>query len=177
MEGKRADLRNYSRKGLKKAVQRAAEKEWKARVTTNSRLCDTYSQVHTLKRRGYLGVDFPGRQVLLKLRVDDLALGASRWMTSKQILPACDLVRRGPETRQHFVLDCGALQDIRDRHGEVLSLCVHPFPDRETAFKALILAHPANAVDDVARAKLVGALLLDLWKERCQRLNVRFDLW
>ena len=146
----------------------------KARVSTNTRLRDTYSQVHTLKQRGYLGADFPGRQVLLKLRVDDLALGASRWLTSKEELPACKLCLRGPETRQHFVLDCMALQHIRDRHSELLS---RQYPNRETAFRALILAHPASSADDVAQARRVGALFLDLWKERCQRLKLRSDLW
>ena len=47
----------------------------------------------------------------------------------------------------------------------------------DLAFKAVILTHPATATDDTARAKLVGALLLDLWKERCSQLGQRMDLW
>ena len=115
IDGEAADLRKYSRRGLAKAVHRGAETEWKIRVAASSRLRDSYSAAHTLKRRGYLSIDFPGRQVLLKLRVDDLALGASRWVAERTTLPVCELCRRGPETRQHFVLACRSLQHVRVR--------------------------------------------------------------
>ena len=175
IDGSTADVRNYSRDQLKRTVHAAAEKEWRVRVATSRRLKDSYSQNHTLTRRGYLSADFPGRQVLLKLRVDDLALGASRWTGLQQTVPACLLCKRGPETRQHFLLDCKALQSVRDKHGEAMRLCMSQRSD--TAFKYLILAQPVDAADDVAKATVVGALMLDLWKERCMLLDIRMDLW
>ena len=168
-------IQDYSRNELKKTILGAAEKEWKVRVASSRRLRESYSQAHTLSRRGYLGAIFPGRLILLKLRVDDLALGASRWVGLQQEVPTCSMCRRGPETRQHFVLDCRALQPVRDTHVDAMLLCASRPPD--IAFKILILAHPAGAVDNVPRAKLIGALLWDLWKGRCERLGLRLDGW
>ena len=168
-----ASPRDFSRKDLKKIILRSAEDEWKARVFSSSRLRDPYTHTHTLARRGYLGANFPGRQILLKLRVDDLALGASRWVGLQPVAPACALCKRGPETRQHFVVDCRALQSTRAMHSDAMSLCASRPP--AIAFKILILALPAGAVDNVPRARLIGALLWDLWKVRSERLGLRID--
>ena len=86
------------------------------------------------------------------------------------VVPACSLCLRGPETRQHFVLDCRALQSVRDAHADAMHLCASRPPD--IAFRIMILAHPAGAVNNVPRARLIGALLWDLWKVRSELLGL-----
>jgi hypothetical protein len=54
-----------------------ATKEWKQRTAKSTRLGPTYQNVTTFRLRGYLKDDFKGRQILTKLRIDDLDLVAA----------------------------------------------------------------------------------------------------
>lgn len=173
--GDNADIRRFSREGLKSLVRNEAQKEWRMRVANSRRLNSTYSNAHALAPRGYLGADFRGRQVLLKLRVDDLALGAGRWANLKPQLTKCALCGRAPETRQHFVLSCAALNAVRATHSGAMALCARKTPSM--AYQTLILAQPPRATEDISRARMVGALLYELWKKRCELLGIRLDLW
>ena len=154
---------------------KAAQKEWSTAVALSSRLKGTYARGEPLRTRGYLYYDFRGRQVLTKLRVDDLNLGAAGYNSLALRQARCELCKeKEPESRQHFVLRCAALTHIRDRHAGTMSWTRHLSQD--DALRVLTLSRPAGATENIDRATAVGALLHDLWKERCTLLGIRMVL-
>ena len=167
-----SDFRTSS--SLAKVIMKAAQAEWKAEATASVRLRDTYPHSTSLRTRGYLSYDFRGRQVLLKLRVDDLRLGAGSYRSKDDVQRPCPLCDGEPESRLHFVLSCARLSAIRDSHRETMQLTRLLSP-RE-AFSTLILARPEGATENIERAIAVGALLHDLWQWRCKILGVRAEL-
>ena len=114
--------------------------------------------------RGYLNEDFKGRQILTKIRADDLELGAASFRGLGHYMAdsckTCNNIRL-IETREHFLLTCGALEGARERHPEVKRWIQDP--DAERAMALITLAFPTKATEDMHRARMVGAYLHDLW--------------
>ena len=152
----------------------AARAEWIQAVQLSDRLRDTYSLTEPLKTRGYLDINFRGRRILTKLRLDDLHLGAAGYKSKAVFQHLCEMCRMEPETRQHFTIRCPALDQIRLRHGQTLQLTRHL--NLADAFRTLILARPPGATENGDRAVAVGALLHDLWEERCRLLGIRMEM-
>ena len=152
---------------IKRAVLGAVTNEWHLRVQQQRRLTLTYPPGTHYGLRGYLQRDFPGRRVLSRLRMDDLALGSAGYnLYGPQAL--CSLCNREPETRQHFVLTCQALAAVRARHplavpNQTLTL--------DEQFQRVILALPIGATESPSIATRMGALVFELWRARLSLLN------
>ena len=158
---------------VNKWVSRAATAEWRRGVSQSTRLCDTYQVATHLRLRGYLRADFKGRQILTKLRADDLALGAASWRgRGGTTVDSCQTCRQlnCVETRTHFVLHCSALAKTRRAYPEILAWIQNSRAER--AFAMILLALPERAADDIERATVVGAYLQDLWSERAAILGL-----
>ena len=123
------------------------KKAKKKSVRASSRLMCTYEDVAQLETRGYLKADFKGRQVLTKLRVDDLNLGAASYNAKLESPPSCLLCGEEPETREHFLLRCRKLEGVRDAHPDVYMLIQGL--SRRDAWRTLILARPRGATEDL----------------------------
>ena len=143
-------------------------------VQMSERLRDTYSPSEPLRNRGYLDINFRGRRVLTKLRLDDLKLGAAGYKSKSVHQQLCEMCGKEPETRQHFTVRCLALQHVRDRHMQTMRYTERL--NMTDAFKTLLLARPPGATENGDRAVAIGALLHDLWEERCRLLDIRMDM-
>jgi hypothetical protein len=152
---------------IKSEMKKSAEKEWQARVEMSTRLKYTYSAYTPLKTRRYLNETFRGRQLLMLLRLDDLPLAAASWvgLTSRPKLCWCG---QGDETREHFLLACPELHDIRESHSDKIP-ALKAGEDDESAMRYLLLGSDPSAADNVERAKTVGAYLADVWYTRGRR--------
>ena len=159
-----------TKRNVTKWIHKKAAEQWAMQVTESPRLRDTYLYTGDLKTRGYLNADFRGRQVLTKLRIDDLDLGAAGLMGQIGPTPECQLCGEEPETRAHFVLKCQALAMMRRRNIKAMTL-VRGLSDKD-AFRTVILARPAGATEDIERATIMGALVHDLWQARSSILKV-----
>ena len=126
--------------------------------------------------KGYLKRTYPGRQILTRIRIDDLTLGAAGCRAAAADTGAmCKLCGEEPETReQHFTLRCQRLTPAREANRKAIDLTLGVDP--ELAFEVIILARPAHAADDVERAKTVGSLLHALWNLRTELLGLRPSL-
>ena len=115
-QGEVRDIASFaSKKSIKSWVWRHASREWLTKAKASTRVGGTYHDSVALQTRGYLKFDFKGRQILTKLRVDDLDLGAASFRGKSLPLPVCQLCGVEPETREHFVLRCRSLDDVRGR--------------------------------------------------------------
>jgi hypothetical protein len=152
---------------LKQAIMLAAQREWRTRVASNRRIAATYTHTRTLTFRKYLSEAYKGRTILLKLRLDDLPLGAASYKltSSTTHTTRCAACGQAPETRLHFALNCKALSNSRCNHPELLQI-IGLLP-QEQAFETILLARPRSAADNLTRAKLVAAYLYELWHHRC----------
>ena len=101
-------------------VTKVASKTWWQEVQESKCLAATYARSRTLKFRGYLKEDFGDRQLLTKLRIDDLDLSAAGLNAKQSMHRNCSWCQREPETRGHFVLKCEALRHVRLSHGIAL---------------------------------------------------------
>ena len=186
LDTKGRTILDFKSKGdIKQWIWTQASDEWKHRVKESTSLRGTYNCNDTLRCRGYLAEDFKGRQLLTKLRVDDLDLDAAGYKraaaekVNKQsgtttLLSTCRLCGVAPETRHHFVVQCRALDETRARHPGAQRLVVDLSP--QVAFCTIILARPHKADDDITTARLVGALLHDLWITRANLLGIHTQL-
>ena len=163
-----------TRSSLAEVIMNAARAEWMRAVAVSERLRLTYPPSTSLRTRGYLNFDFRGRQVLLRLRVDDLRLGAGGYKAKDSTQPRCPLCNGEPETRLHFMLICTSLEAIRQVHCETMQLT--RLLSKQDAYSTLILARPEGATENIDRAIAVGALLHDLWQMRCMILGIRTTL-
>ena len=119
---------------------RHASREWLTKAKASTRVGGTYHDSVALQTRGYLKFDFKGRQILTKLRVDDLDLGAASFRGKSLPLPVCQLCGVEPETREHFVLRCCSLDDVREIHADAWEM-TRGLSDQD-ALRMLILARP-----------------------------------
>ena len=148
---------------VKDKICQAASQEWSAAVANAPRLHMAYTPPYTLQQQHYLSLKpFKGRQILTKLRCDDLPLAAASFNGySPQLCPLCNTTH---ENRSHFLLECTALQQIRLKWKHNLSalnqtcnnpcqrlLCSVPLEDKE-------IIH-------------TGAYLHELWHERAKQLG------
>ena len=159
-----------SKKSIKNWVRMQATKEWLKGAKASPRLGETYRDVVSLEMHGYLKFDFKGRQVLTKLRIDDLELGAASFRGKAVPLPNCQLCGVEPETREHFLLKCRSLDEVRIKHKGTLEITWGL--SRNDAWRMLILAIPKGASEDERRARDVGALAHDLWTRRVRTLGL-----
>ena len=170
------DISSFGSKGdIRGWIRKQATQEWRQSVRASSRLMCTYEDVAQLETRGYLKADFKGRQVLTKLRVDDLNLGAASYNAKLESPPSCLLCGEEPETREHFLLRCRKLEGVRDAHPDVYMLIQGL--SRRDAWRTLILARPRGATEDLERAKRVGTLVHDLWTSRAKALGLSSNAW
>ena len=65
----------------------------------SSRLARTYRYSKALATQGYLKRTFPGRQILTRLRIDDLDLGAASFRGKADVKEACALCGLEEETK------------------------------------------------------------------------------
>lgn len=159
-----------SKRSIKKWVREWASKEWLQRAQASPSLGATYQDETSLETRGYLNYDFKGRQVLTKLRINDLDLGAAGFRGKAGSPPCCQLCGVEPETREHFLLRCRSLEEVRSLHPDALELTRgHSKPNE---WRVLILAWPKGATEDEGRARKVGALAHDLWTARATALRL-----
>ena len=158
-----------SKRDIKAWIKKRATEEWLLKARACSRLASTYQDVGTLETRGYLSFDFKGRQVLTKLRVDDLILGAASFNRKIDPLPMCQMCGVEPETREHFLLKCRSLVEVRATHAEVVDLTRGL--SKFDAWRTLILARPRGATENLERAREVGAYVHDLWTRRAKLLG------
>jgi hypothetical protein len=165
-----------SKQSIKDWVHMMASGEWRARIASSSRLGITYSLARSLATKGYLREAYPGRQILTKLRIDDLDLGAAGVRGLQEPGQPCSLCGMGPETRVHFVLHCAALEPSRSAEQLRQALDLARGLDEKRAFAVMILAWPESAADDIERAKTVGRLLHALWTQRSSILGLRPSL-
>lgn len=165
-----------SKRAIKDWIHMMASGEWRARIAGSMRLENTYPLARSLAAKGYLREAYPGRQILTKLRIDDLDLGAAGVRGLQEPWQTCSLCGMGPETRVHFVLQCEALETSRSAGHSREALDLTRGLDEKRAFEVMILARPEAAADDIERAKLVGKLLHALWTQRSSILGLRPSL-
>ena len=159
-----------SKKNIKKWVREQASREWLLGARASSSLGATYQDELALEPRGYLNFEFKGRQVLTKLRINDLDLGAAGFRAKSGPPSNCQMCGVEPETRQHFLLSCKSLEEVRSLHPDALELTRgHSKPNK---WRVLILAWPKGATEDERRARKVGALAHDLWTARATALRL-----
>ena len=88
---------------IKRWVLTKASEEWKTKVTNSSTLARTYrhsSDSTSLALKGYLKRTYPGRQILTRLHLDDLNLGAAGYRgQAEQKRYLRHVWRRGRNTR------------------------------------------------------------------------------
>ena len=167
-----------SRRDIKAWIHAKASAEWSERVARSS-LARTYPLARPLSMKGYLKLTYPGRQILTRIRIDDLTLGAAGCRAAAAAADTeatCMLCREEPETREHFTLRCRRLTPAREANRQAIDLTLGVDP--EFAFEVIILARPAQAADNVERAKTrtVGRLLHALWNLRTKILGLRPSL-
>ena len=163
-----------SRGEIKRWITAMASQEWKTRVDGSDRLARTYRLCKTLTTHGYLKRVYPGRQILTRLRIDDLDLGAASYRGMRDQKDPCAVCGLEAETREHFVMRCQALQTARIANRQAMDLIEHS--QQDSALDILILAVPQGASDDIPKAMIVGMLLHDLWTLRSKVLGVRQTL-
>jgi hypothetical protein len=163
-----------SRREIKQWITAKATLEWKTRVDGSARLARTYRLCKTLTTHGYLKRAYPGRQILTRLRIDDLDLGAASYRGMMDHKEMCALCGMEAETREHFALRCQALLVARLDNRQAMDLIEHSQED--SALDILILAAPQGASDNIHKAILVGRLFHDLWTLRSKVLGVRQTL-
>jgi len=152
---------------IKAEMRKFAENEWKGEVRESARLQHTYSHITPLKLRGYLNESFRGRQLLMMLRMDDLPLAAASWLGRTGQSRSC-WCGQGDETREHFLLSCPELQDIRDSHRANIP-ALESGRDPSIALRYVLLGSEPSAADNVERARLVGSYFADAWYARGRR--------
>jgi len=159
---------------IKRWVLTKASEEWKTSVTSSTTLARTYRHSASLALKGYLKRTYPGRQILTRLRIDDLNLGAAGFRGRAEQKDMCAMCGKEAESREHFVLRCNALVEAREANKQAMDLTQNSSQD--TALDALILATPPGAAEDIERAIKVGRLFHDLWTLRTKLLGLRITL-
>ena len=117
-------------------IARRASTEWKEDIAASTRLIDTYAWTKDLRMRGYLKEDFKGRQILTKIRADDLELGADSYRgkgNSKADTCMTCQSSLAIETRDHFLIHCPALLEARERHPTIREWIRTSTPERAVA--------------------------------------------
>ena len=175
LNGSRRSIADFrGKKDIKAWIISEATSEWKAKVSSSDRLHLTYAHESKLEIRGYLKTTFPGQQVLTKIRTDDLDLECAGTKKASGQAGLCPLCGQQAETRVHFVVACPELAEVRQAHHHAMTLITSM--DERTAFQTLILARPRGATNNIGRARIVARLLLDLWKSRTSRVEIRSNL-
>ena len=83
---------------IKRWVLTKASEEWKTKVTSSSTLARTYRHSTSLALKGYLKRTYPGRQILTRLRIDDLNLGAAGYRGRAEQKDMCAMCGDEAET-------------------------------------------------------------------------------
>ena len=152
----------------------AAFKQWHAKVAASPNHTIIYGNYTELKRHAYHKLpSFRGRTLLTKLRVNDLPLGGAGYNSANP--EPCPLCKDDFETRQHFIVMCPNLAQVRVRHQTTLPILLESDNLSETAIlqHVLLVGH----TDNVAKsAPIVGNLLADLWYERWLQLSAIIDV-
>ena len=103
----------------------------------------------------------------MMLRLDDLPLEAASWGGLASRFKGC-WCGQGDETREHFLLKCPELRDVREAHrGKIPAL--EPGRDPASAMRYILLGSEPNAADNVERAPGVGAYVAEAWDVRGRR--------
>ena len=161
---------NKSHKRYAKTQFRAAAfRQWHANVAASSNHNIVYGSYTELKCHTYHKLPaFRGRTLLTKLRVNDLLLsGAGYNSANPEPCPLCTL---DFETRQHFIVTCPNLAQVRVRHHNILPILLEAEILSETAILQHILL--VRSSDNVAKSAVnAGNLLADLWYERWLQLS------
>ncbi len=118
----------------------------------SSRLARTYRHSNSLKVGGYLKGAYPGRQILTRLRLDDLALGAAGFRGLSDIRDKCVICGEDEETREHFVLRCRLLEPARQANEQILEMARAQAQNEEEALDFRILARPPGADNNIKLA-------------------------
>ena len=95
----------------------------------------------------------------MMLRIDDLPLAAASWLGRTEQSKSC-WCGQGDETREHFLLSCPEMQDIRDSHRANIP-ALEPGRDPNIALRYVLLGAEPSAADNVERARLVGSYIAD----------------
>ena len=155
--------RSTSRRWREKAkakVRAQAAREWADRVVLQPNLLLAYGPQPVFMLRPYLkGAAFRGRQLLTKLRINDLNLKATSYTSDASVI--CPLCGTAPETRTHFVLHCPSLANTRRAYAALIA----PLRDR-SASDALNMRIICQSTPGDAPAHVVGNFLADLWFTR-----------
>ena len=147
---------------IKKQCWSRAEADWRTRVKQNDELALIYPAWMPFRIQPYLQLDaFPGRTRLSMLRANDLALEAAGYNTKKGGLCLC--CGLAPETRQHFLLHCPALQPTRDVFPGLVN---HRIQDDAQRMRDLLLCLSIPPIEVESRARALGEFLIALWRER-----------
>ena len=108
---------------------------------------------------------FPGRTLITKLHIDDLALEAASYNADAGGF--CLLCGLGPETRFHFVLECPVLEPFRVAFSHLIPALLPGLPLLKRFQTILLVGHiPFDQLN--IRAGNSGALLRALWTRRRQ---------
>jgi hypothetical protein len=146
----------------KRSIRNHAEFLWRRRVSIQPRLSYAFLPTSKLSMQPYLSFDvFRGRQLLTRLRLDDLDLGAAgiNQYGSTQICPSCG---NPEETRVHFLLECPSYQDLRASYSNRLPSLQSPLPTADR-LRHLLLCGWSYTEDD---ARTIGNYVSDLWARR-----------
>ena len=162
-----------SKGDIKRWILMKATQEWRQRVQDSSRLARTYRHSNSLKVRGYLKGAYPGRQILTRMRLDDLDLGAASIRGLSEIKDRCMICGEDEETREHFVLRCPPLEPARQANKQILETARAQAQNEEEVLDFLILARPPGAEDDIKLATSIGKLFHDLWTLRTSAIGAR----
>lgn len=146
--------------------KRRAERDWRSKVALSAELSLIYPPHCSFKAQAYLDLDtFAGRTLLSKLRANDLALEAAGYNTNKP--GTCPCCGHGYETRQHFLLHCRSLQQVRDQYPTLPGLQPRDQRDNEVErIRHLLLCYPISPSLLSARAQVLGTFLTHIWRER-----------
>ena len=156
---------NYSPKRFaKKHFFATAFRQWRKKVLSSPNHSAIYGMCTALKCQEYLSLPpFRGRSLLTKLRVNDLKLAGAGYKSAHP--EHCGLCKLEFETREHFLVSCPCLQEVRVRHHPNLPVLLEVLdkPPVVIAQQILLVFKVSNLP---SYAPLIGNLIADLWYER-----------
>jgi hypothetical protein len=155
---------------LKRAMLRVASRNWNQRLLTQPQLAGSYEINAQLRLQHYLKLpSFKGRQLLIKLRCDDLKLAAASF-NRYQPQPCCPVCKLHTlETRAHFLLHCTGLESVRLLHRDALPQLNQrsEVPSNILMAQLLLRSSHANKINFI---HAVGLYITDLWRARTAKL-------
>jgi hypothetical protein len=152
---------------IKKAINKQALLEWRTTLASKTHLHMSFKHTNTYKIQYYLTIpSFKGRQLITKIRLNDLPLAAAPWLNANDSCPVCGC--NTPESKKHYLLSCIAFLPIRLKYDQLLNHIFtnisenHHTPDPVS--RLLLATYPESSNTHFIHS--VGLYMSELWHRR-----------